>query len=32
MSTDDKDNNNGGNVGGAFQPPTRNPPTVTFGT
>jgi hypothetical protein len=32
MSTDDEDNNNGGNVGSAFQPPTGNPPTITFGT
>jgi hypothetical protein len=32
MSTNDKDNNDGGNVGIAFQPPTENPPTITFGT
>jgi hypothetical protein len=32
MSTDNEDYNNGGNIDSAFQPPTGNPPTVTFGT
>jgi hypothetical protein len=32
MSTGDKDNHNGSNIGGGFQPPPGNPSTIIFGT